>query len=506
MKRVLLPLILLTSLISCVDTSKFNDIHVNINTSMPAGSLNYTDKSLLDLSNLGDILVVNKDNILSVQYGNQMNLITPGEINRFFTFPKQELAFEYKIPFVPVPGVVDVEFSIPLKLGGMKNGEIINEIIFANGLLDLTLADISPIIMSQITWTIPQLTDNSGKVVSGKIGTTVNLAGLILKPGTDNALDIMVKGKFPVMPSIKGNLNLSSDKFTSLTGWIGRQNIKVDPIKAEFGNDFKEFNKYVGEAYFANPSFSFQINNSVGVPVLLSIDQITIGDNIIKLKQGLNTSKFLIDANAKTTITIDNSKTVNSDELSKAINPDANNVSITLSAVTNPTETLDGVESQTKVNHISNTSSIVGEYKIELPMDGWFKDIMFEEKISSVDLNTDGISYENMVMAFTGTNSMPLEIQLNGYAGSVTPQNQLFDKPAVIPAAINDKQPSVIDQSNIVVINLGKPSIDKLIKNKSLLFRFNASTRGADKHELVKFYSPTSIKLNIFLGVKADIY
>lgn len=506
MKRALLPLILLTSLLSCTDDLKFNNIHVNVNTSIPAGALNYTDQSLLALSELGKILTVNKDNILSVVYKDKMNLIANQDISRFFTFPEQNMEFNYQLTPTRSLGNIDAKLEIPLALRGFKNGEIIDRIVFGNGSVSLNIDNIPASELNGIIWELPQLTDSKGNIITGKPGQAINLAGVSMNPLDNNTLNIVVKGKFPITTSIQGNLNISSDKFTSVTGWLGRRNIDIDPIDAQFGNDFQEFNKYVGQAYFANPTLALKINNSVGVPTLLIINKIAIGNSIVNLKPGLGSSKFLIDANTETTITLNNSMTVGGEELSLAINPKATNVRIALSAVINPTLESDNVESEIKTNHISDKGKISGEYIVELPMDGYFKDIMFEEKVSSVNLKTDNIKYENFVMAFTGANAMPLDIELNGYAGAVESKNQLFDKPALIPSATSSTQPYKIGKENMIAININKESIDKLIKNKDLMFRFKASTRGADKKERVKFYSPTSIKLNIFMGVKAEIY
>lgn len=508
---LLLSTLLLTS---CMDIGELDDVRIKVDTSTPIGSLNFTDETLFALSDLDDVLTVGKDGVLEIDFSDNLSLIGSDNLSDFFTFPDQNhtygIATNIPTPPVVAPGsTVTIPSSDPIsdKVAlNMPSGDIIENILFANGSVLIKFDEVANV--NGVRWRIPELRLPNGNMVSGIFNQAVQLDGCSLTPiinGANNELTLELYGEIPIINQINGTLTISSSKFKSVSGFLARKEIAIEPISVNLGSGFSDFNKHVEQAYFVNPQVKLDINSDFDLPMLVSIESVKIDGHKLELTDQVAKTNFLVKK-GKTTITLDNSTSSTPNGLSELIGVSTQHIEVKLGAVMNPSQSAgDPTDGGNDLNTINATDALAAKYTTTIPLDGYLKNIKFEEKIGNFDISNEELDLQSMVMAISGENKMPIEISIMAYAGSIAPGNEIFDKPIIIPASKSQNQPTIVGKENLGVAKIDKVAIDKLKAGKMLIFQFTASTRNIGKKEIVKFYSPTSINLQIMLGATGEV-
>lgn len=526
MKNFLLLMVL--PLIGCnTKDINLNDVHITPNMSFPFGKVSLSDSSLFSLFNLGDMLVVNSDDVVEFRVKDDVKIIKTSEIGKLFTTQEQTYPFELMIPSVGDPIEIEVPkedmYSLFTFYFNTSVGERIDKLIFPNGKLEFKVFTSGN--FNKLRGKILQITRN-GLPIEFAVGDVITLdkdcvIAPISKDGKDNVVELKLSGKIPPLAQVDGEISIRSNSFSYLEGWVGRKSI--DPVTTIFrltDNGFADFAGKAKEIYFADPKFDITIDNQYDLPVMVTIDTLAFDNVIVDLKPEFNRSKFLIEPLKSTTIRLINSYTISGKGLSNAITKDLKESQISIGCVVNPTEADLGVAySAVNVNKISADNELGAQYDAVIPFDFMIDGVTLSDAIDW-DLGrlneAKNMKFKEFAIAFSGFNELPFDMQLYPY---VTDNNQndgvkhyLFSEPIVISGSTSKLKPNAegflpfeFYKQNRVLRVVSQDKVQVMLESKKLFFEITTSTVDAINRNVVKLYSPSKVGLGINVGLKADI-
>lgn len=528
-KLLLIPIIFL---MGCGRTD-FSHIHVEPNTSFPVGTASLSDSSLFAFSDLQDVLHKNSNGVMVFSLTDKTTLINKNTISNIVDIRSQDYDFSFTLPSMPSlpPGLLEREIDLPsegfttlLYFNSGSENEILTELIFNRGKIDLTIESDKP--FNNLYGYFKQITRN-GKPLEFRVGIPVLLDDkCVIAPakikGNDNALELVLKGSVPMVSSFSGHVKITSDDVKSVEGFFGRKVINSVETKIELSEPgFQEFMASTKYMYFADPQFEINLYNGYDIPMLLDLAKMNIDGKSIGLKQGLGSSKFLVEPFKTTKIQINNKSTLSGSGLSDAITKDFNIVEIVVDAIANPTKVDVGNPNyvEPKINSIVMQNEVGVEYKVDVPFDLVLEGVKISQ---TTDLDLSELkgdrhnNFEEFAIAISGKNELPLDLKLQPYVTSDNTENgfrtYLFNEPIFISGTKSKLKPTdagfvpfVFERENRIVRKVDQKSLDVLLDSKKLFLEFETSTVNAQNKEAVNIFSPSKVDLLISIGLKADI-
>lgn len=517
----LYPCILLTlALVGCTPSDMFEDVHIYPNTSLPLGTVQASDSSLFALAGMGQNMRVGADGVLNFVDSTSLILSKDGVGTPLFTIGDQH--FGISQPLTPTPGLETIQLPDGLNqqfiLNTSSDDQTIDKISFANCqiTIDIDGLDVPGYNPHDMIITLPQVNVN-GRTLSMYPGDVVTLGpDDFIAPLPGNTITCQFAGTVPTMSQLTGTVTILPGKVASVSGFFGRKPISIVTQIIKSPADFSNFMASAKYVYFANPKTVLDFNNSYDAPMMANITSITIDDRKIDIKAGRQI--FYIAPKSRTQIIIDNSVTVGGNEFSQALTKDFKEMNITIESMLNPTATdlQDPTYIPSTTNSIKADDVLDGMFSMIMPLDCVMDDVKFGQKLAVdlQDLQAEDITYNNMTLALSGTNDLPMDMNImasirNMQTGLVVP---LISNPVAFPSSASTLrpdapgfQPGVVDKSNLITISLDQDKIDMLLKTDSIYLDIVASTRAASQKTPVKIYSPSKLDIHIFLGAKADM-
>lgn len=326
----------------------------------------------------------------------------------------------------------------------------------------------------------------------------------------------LVKSSIPVGSGENCTINIGFQdiQFSTVYGYLGEYNLLMGNgefeteffDKLHFGDDMID-----GEILFADPMFTILTDNSVGIPIEVTLSDVSAYSEINDVTTPINftgVNPFSIDAPdiahigqyAHDSIVISK----NNSNIDDAINTSPGSISYSISAKTNP-------EGPTgSYNFVTDTSRLDIIFEMVLPL--WLnaKNVILEDT-SEMDLEDklkDVWDYiDNLRIKIEGINGYPLEsaLQIIFLDASDNPLDSLFTGNSVIlnPASVGTNgevtNPADFEKS----VELSDQKLEKIRGTKKTVIRASMDTSNSLTGQHVKFYS--YYKLDFKISAKANL-
>lgn len=521
MRKILLLALTGLFVVGCgIKSDMFSDIHIEANTSLPLGTISFTDSTLFALA--GDFssqLTVSADHVLTVHLDDTLSLVDRKKLDKVFKLQEQIKTFSIATQGAP-SGVITLDgASIDYSMV-VPNNERIDRAIFAQMTVAVSIEGDED--KSDVMVTFPEIVNiKTGIPLTVSVGQDVVIGTdyAIVPQQTStivNGLTTLFSGTIPYVSDLKGEIRIVLENLQYFEGYLGRKQVLSPSKIISTTPEFKEFASKVDYLYFANPKIVFRVANQYNAPMLFTIDTLHISGHPVKLTEG--STRFFVDANSSTQLIIGNENTVGGNQLSTLIDKYFTNFKIDVNTIINPSKaevgSLSGSYVEPTSNSFSATDSVFGTYSMIIPMDGVLENVHFEQELD-VDLsslNSKSSTVRAFAFAFTGTNHMPLDLSINAFVRAGDKPNGaktlLFSEPVQIASSINNavnSTPSIVDGSNRKIVDIKEEALDQMFASKTIYLELTTSTKGAATREIIKIFSPSSLELNLQVGAKIDL-
>jgi hypothetical protein len=353
--------------------------------------------------------------------------------------------------------------------------------------------------------------------ISGTFSTTVpiSLNNSAIYLNSTNILPLsfeldLIKSGAGIVAGQNCNISMSFEdlKFSSVFGYLGDYSLLVENGQFDLGN--AEDLLGGGELSFADPRLSLLVNNSFGIPVEISLSNVStyskknnvttpinfIGINPFNIKAP---NKTQIGQFVKDTIKINKSNC----NIVQAMETSPKTFSYSINAKTNPA-------GPGSYNFVTDSSAMDVNFEIVVPI--WIRAKGFSLR-DTVDLNIskdfgDVFDYINY-FKFTvdGKNEFPLEVGIQVFFtdSSYVVLDSLFVGNSVLlnPAAVNVNGKVSKAEDFKKSVELSKERLTGIRKTKFAIFRAKLNTSNASAGQYVKFYS--YYKLDFKMSVKTNL-
>ena len=534
---------------SCVQMEDYEDLSIEIDTSLPLGDLTIDEGKLFELASVGEGGFVYVDDVITFQgesgdisFVNSKDLEEVLEIESNISFTENKILDITQLTQLSRFGVVNIEIPEETKILDLElnSGVKIDEAALSNGTLSVFVQPIDGVDVSNLVFTINELVLDKNPIVtssnSGAQPTVIDLNGYKLKPSEGGrAISIKYNGFISIDKSIVSPtltqipLNISvkmegADVFEA-KGFFGRQEFTPIVQDVDLGdNSSSEFFDYIDEFSIANPSISMEVISDVNIPILVRIDNIysvsTINGRRVRkemiLQDEFNKNRFLIDSK-NNTILINNSIFEGNNVLSAAITKNLTGLEVNITPVVNPTVEQDGIPTEGDgINEFNVNNSVVGELVYSIPLSGSFKNINITDTLS-MDAGSSDYDINEISLAILAENTFPLDIALSLYAiddhGMIA---ELTKESIEIPSVVENLKPGagvvinpgIVDVNNVKIITLDEIASKQFMEAKDILFKINASSMNPNDlptMPTISFYRNSSLKMKMVLGVKGEI-
>jgi hypothetical protein len=409
------------------------------------------------------------------------------------------------------------------------SGVEINTLNFSGGTLDLTVTSTFQH-DAELNITISDIFDaNSSPIVTtislvytggGTTTQTVSIdltdysadftAGGTLTNSLRATIDVTITGTGTPGNPIVGNeiinltLGLNNLEYENITGYFGQ-----DPLTSASDSlllkIFQNINNQ-GDLTFTNPSLTFDITNSFGVPIDINFGNFESIDSITSQSSSLVLSEPSLSINApssfgqsvNTQLTLNNQNTTNIETI-LGVNPKYFKYDI--SAIPNP----NGNAGQ--LNFIESTSKMVVKASLDLPFEGKAYGISAKDTLDYSLEDTDVSSIESLMFRFNVDNGFPISFSAQAIFTdeNYNPIFSLFDTPTSLANGANIDAEGKVSSSvkNITNVKLMKEQVDLLGNVKHIIIDGVVNTTDY-QNSTVKFYDSygISLKLGFLLEIK----
>ena len=501
----------------------------NPSVAVPVGEANFVISDLLVnidsgiiVSPLGEMSIEFEENLDSVL---ATDFISLDDYSEVFDLTPSGLVYADVFPngtTLSNSANVSTSYSAP-------SGVEINTLNFSGGTLDLTVtstlqhdAVLNVTISDLFDATSTPIMRTISLVYAGGGTTTQSVsidlsgysadftAGGTLTNSLRASIDVTITGTGNPGNPIVGNetinmsLGLSNLEYENLTGYFGQ-----DPLTSASDSlllkIFQNANSE-GNIMFSNPSLTFDIENSFGVPIDINFGNIESIDSITGESTSLVLSNPSLSINApsimgesvNTQLTLNNQNTTNIESL-LGVNPKYFKYDI--STIPNPNGNVG------QLNFIESTSKMVVKANLNLPFEGKAIELIAKDTIDYSLDGTDISSIESLLFRFNVDNGFP--ISFNAQATFVdenyNPVFTLFDTPTSVVRGANIDADGKVTSSvnNFTNVTLTSDKIQLLDQVKHIVIEGEVSTTDY-QNSTVKFYDSykISLKLGFLLEVK----
>lgn len=521
-KQILCLILAAAAVTSCAEKGMFDNIRVQSDATLPIGNITATDSSLFALADIQQNMIVGSDGVLTFVDSTELTLSGPGVGSSLVEIPVQHFDLYKHLPalpsadgFVDLPeGQVTETFTLTVPAGAA-----LDTVVFSEGSFVVSVAGLDGVPgydRSQLRIVVPNLLKDK-QPVTLVAGEALTLGPeYMLVPDAGNRVTVRFAGRVPDMAALEGGVDVNGGTFEYIAGFFGRKEISrvSRVISADELNDFAGKAQYVR---FDRPEVVFLLDNEYNAPLLADIETLQIDGVPVALKSGQAGRLVYIAPQSTTRVVLGNANTATGSGLTDALTKDFKQLSVDVSTLLNPTAADMEDPSYTAPTHNSMNFSdtLGGAFTVELPMDGVLDRVVFDQELE-VDLeklDKDKIDYRNLTLTVSGTNSLPIDLQITVSVrepgGEVSVP--LFDEPVLFPSSQNNLppddpafRPGVVDRENLISRSLTAEKIDLLLKAEKLYLNLTATTLGAAERIPAKIYSPAELDLKIVAGVKLD--
>ena len=304
--------------------------------------------------------------------------------------------------------------------------------------------------------------------------------------------------------TINLSLGLSDLEYENLTGYFGQ-----DPLTSSSDSlllkIFQSTNNQ-GSLSFSNPSLTFDINNSFGVPININFDNFETIDSITGQSSPLVLSEpslaintpLLMGETRNTQLTLNNQNTTNIESILD-VNPKYFKYDI--SAIPNP----NGNTGQ--LNFIESGSKMVVKANLNLPFEGKAYGIKAKDTIDYSLDGTDVSSVESLLFRSNVDNGFPISFSAQAIFtdDNFNPIFTLSDSPISLVGGANVDSEGKVTSSvnNITNVKLSQDQVNLLGNVEHIIIDGVINTTDY-QNSTVKFYDSygISLKLGFILEVK----
>lgn len=519
-------LLLLTLLLTagCAEKDMFNNIHIRPDTTLPIGHVIATDSSLFDLAGVQKNMKVGLDGVLTFVDSTELTLSKPGVGISLIEIPAQDFTLYKALPTLPsIGGFVDLpagqvteNFTLTV-----PDGAVVDTVVFRSGSFSVSVVGLEGIAgydKAQLKIIVRNLLKDK-QPVTLVAGVPLLLdASYMLVPDAGNRITVEFQGRVPAtLVALDGGVNVDGGEVDYIAGFFGRKEISniSRTISAGALSDFTANADYVR---FDRPQVTFLLDNEYNAPMMADITGLRVDGVPVALKPGLAGQLIYVAPKTSTKVVIDNTNTVTGNGLTEALTKDFQQLAIDVNTLLNPTasDMQDPSYVPAAHNSMGASDTLGGAFAINLPLDGVLGGVAFDQEleVDLAKLDKKDIDYKNLTLTLSGTNSLPLDLQIvvsvrePGSDISVP----LFEEPVQFPSSINNLKPNdpaflpgVVNQQNLIVRSLSAAMIDRLLKADKLYLHLTASTMGAAQRTSAKIYSPAQLDLKIVAGAKLDL-
>lgn len=511
MKRKIAAVSVFSALLfSCNVADDFDHPILGINTSMSLGVIKFDEASLFELSDI-DTSVIRYDDegVMELCDSVEVDLVGEKNLDKILTVDFQPNT----APIVPggpsSAGSYPVNTTVEYRM--LTSGsEQLKEVTLGRGTISFPADDA----LRDVTCTVEEITDKSGRPLSMKPGQSVNLAdGYTIRPAAGNVLVLRYSGVVHSSTEERTVMNFSDMEIFSARGDFGRKEISTTVADVRINDGTNSFISNVDYIYLVDPKIEIVLDNSFRLPVGVIVESLTYDGRQIRLKDGYNSTRYLV-GEGRTSIIIDNSKTESGNGISEIINKDLKEVSLSIRAVINPTDADMLAPAGTVVpdtdNYYDRNCRVASVIRFGMPLWGVFDDISYNDHYD-VDFTTEYMTFDDVVLAVAGTNTFPLTLSLDlysvGYDGG---EKLLTEESLVIPSTednlpADETTPAVLGQDNYLLTKLDAETITRLDEVSKVRMRIKASSLDADKRRHIKIYKGSSLDLRLTLGVRGNL-
>ncbi len=531
MKKIFLTLFALIS-ISCVNIN-FKDSSIPLDFTLPLADFTIKDSLLFNWMGIENNLKKNEEGILSIVSSSDFSLRSNSDFDPLFTIEQQNFYFNLNLNLGTSTSDISLDipentkFSASLELNDEAR---IEQLLLESGYIKIKIYNnISN--FSDIECTIPQLTKDNIPLKL-KVNELRSLNGYTLKidqnKGNNNQLDFIISGRVDIkkgdnLDNLAFNINIDNLKFTYAKGFLGREEIKLNGnYNTNIDKSISDFIKD-SEVYSSNPQIHLNINNQFNVPILIKIDDLNINNSTLSLKQGLNTSKFLLKGKENNVIILDNNITQSQKEFSEIIAKGLYNYKFNFSVIYNPTkeDIEDGSYQRPLTNEISKGQALTAKETLIIPLSGKFKSIKAEQLFSFIkasDNSEDGsnninnkLDYQNIKIAVLAENQLPINIKINLRAYTKDGDSlDIFKNPILIEASNGYKPQSsafkagIIDRNSINIQTLDSKASNILMHSENLKIILEGQSSNFPNKN-VNIYSPSFVRIKLITNLNGGL-
>ena len=549
-KNMIRKLLLLSTIIllnSCIKSEDYEDLSIDINTSLPLGDFTINEDKLFELASVGeggftyvnDVITFqgNSGNISFIDSNDLKNVL---KIESNINFSKSTAI---TIPHVPALEVTTVTLDVAESNNELdlvlSNGVKIDEALLSNGVLTVFVQPVNGVDFSNLIFTIDNFSYDGVPLQtatnSGNKPTEISLRDYKLAPSNGGReVSIKYQGSITVDmtqvdPTITEIPLDISVKMVDLAvreakGFFGRQEFAQISQNVDLGdNSSSDFFEYIDEFSIADPSISMDIKTNINIPILVRIDNIyaiskvdgIVSKKELLLKDEFNKNRFIIDA-ANDEILINNSIFDGNNLLSSVITKDLTGLEVNITPIVNPTVEQDGIPNQSDVvNEFNIEDNVSGDLVYSIPLSGYFKNINITDTLT-MDISSSEYDINEVSFAILAENTFPLDISLSLYTLDKNGEAiALSDDEIMIPSVVKNVNPAtetvmpgVVDQQNVKIITLDQKASNRFVEAEDILFKISASSMNPENlatMPTIKFYRNSFLKMKMVLGVKGEI-
>ncbi|MDE6482664.1 MAG: hypothetical protein K2L01_02740 [Rikenellaceae bacterium] len=511
MKRDIAGILMLsTVLFSCDVTDDFENLTLGINTSMPLGTIKFSEASLFELSDV-DTSVIRYDDegVMVLSDSVEVDLIGEKNLDDILsvTFP------DNNAPIVAggssSAGDYPVSTTVTYRMN-ITGSEQLTEVTLSRGTLTFSANDA----LRDVTCSVAEITDRSGRPLTIRPGQSVDLSdGYVIKPAAGNTLKLQYTGTVHTSGRQEAEMHFSDMEIFSARGYFGRKEISTTVADVTIDEGTNSFLANVDELYLVDPKIEIVLDNTFRLPVGIIVESLTYNGRKILLKDGYNITRHLV-GEGRTVITIDNESTESGEGISRIINKDLKEVSLSIKAIVNPTDEDMMAPAGTVVperdNYYDRDCRVSTVIRFGMPLWGVFGNISYTDSYD-VDFAMSEMTLQNAVMAIAGSNTFPLTLSLDMYSVDYDDNEKRLTKESIVIPSTSDNlpadrvTPAVLGQDNYLLTELDAETINRMDEVSKIRLRIGASSLDADKRRNIKIYKGSSLDLRLTIGVQGSM-
>ncbi len=481
------------ALTSCIGAADFEDVKMNIDTSLPVGEISYQTQELLDLLGNQDI-AFDENGVAILEKTIDVEFLTQSDLDEAFSFNDQDVNMRIAIParFIGMQFDISQQFEYVVKY---NEGARIDNAVLNRGTASFDGSSSG----KDLECTVAQITKD-GKPLILRSGESVDLAGYKIELAEDQKLHMHLLGKIVVTGDLDSKFKLEGLLIDHANGFFGNKVVAERTTSLNIAGLSSDFLENIESFYITNPKLVINVNSDIDMPIMATMKSLVIDGKALQLKDGLNFNKHLI-TNSQKVITLTNDSFEGDKVLSDALSGQFSSIEIVSSVLINPTPEQLGEQIElSTANSFSRNSRVSGKATTIIPIEGHFKNIKFKESFEmDVKDDLDDIDFSSLSYMFIADNTLPLDIDLSlsieDKNGNIVP---LGDGVISIKAQTTDYQPSSPQV-------LDREEAEDLIASKKLYINLTASSTGVENGEMVKISQDQLLDLNLIFGINGDI-